>query len=249
MTGLLAVYRREMLALWVTPLAWVLLVVFLLLEGAIFYAIVVHFATLPDAAADSGPLQAFFGQESLLLLITLMLLCPALSMRAFAEERRSGTIESLLTAPVTASSVVLGKYLALVTTFALIWAPTSLYVVIVAKAGSVDPGVVATSYLGILGVGASYLAIGTLMSALTRSQLVALLLTIFLVFGLFVLGIGEYLLEDGPLREASAYLSMGSQMEDFSRGVVDSRRLALDGSLVALCLFLCTRVVESWSWE
>lgn len=248
MSGSLAVFRREMLALWVTPLAWVLLTVFLLLEGGIFYAIVLHFSTLSEPT-ELGPIQAFFGQDSLLLLMTLMLLCPALTMRSFAEERRSGTIESLLTAPVTPAGVVLGKYLAVLATFALIWAPTGLYVLIASKAGSVDPGSVIGGYLGLLGVGASYLAIGTLMSALTRSQLVALLLTVFVVFGSFVLGIGEYLLDDGPLRDVSAYLSMGGQMDDFSRGVVDSRRLVLDLSLVALCLFLCTRVVESWSAE
>lgn len=249
MTGALAVYRRELLALWVTPLAWVLLVVFLLLEGGIFYAIVVHFATLPEPSVDSGPLQAFFGQESVLLLITLMLLCPALTMRSFAEERRSGTIETLLTAPVSPSAVVAGKYLAVLTTFAIIWAPTLLYVLILGKSGDLDAGTVLSCYLGLLGVGATYLAIGTLMSAMTRSQLVALLLTVFVVFGLFVLGIGEYLLEDGWLRDVSAYLSMGSQMDDFSRGIVDSRRVLLDVTLVACCLFLCTRVVESWSTE
>lgn len=247
MSGALAVYRREMLALWVTPLAWVLLVVFLLLEGGIFYAIVLHFATLPEPSADSSAIQAFFGQDSVLLLITLMLLCPALTMRSFAEERRSGTIESLLTAPVSAGSVVLGKYLAIVSTFVLIWAPTTLYVVIVGKTGHVDVGAVATSYLGLFCVGSSYLAIGVLMSALTRSQLVALLLTVFVVFGLFVLSIGEYLLEDGWLRDLSAYLSMGGQMDDFSRGIVDSRHLVLDCSLIAFCLFGCARVVQSWS--
>jgi ABC-2 type transport system permease protein len=248
-TGALAVYRREMLALWVTPLAWVLLVVFLLIEGATFYAIVVHFTTLPEPAVETGPLQSFFGQESVLLLITLMQLSPALSMRSFAEERRSGTIETLLTAPVSAAAVVFGKYCAMLTTFCLIWTPTALYVLIVAKTSVVDAGSVASSYLGLLGVGATYLAIGTLMSSLTKSQLVALLLTIFVVFGLFVLGIGEYLLADGVLRDAAAYLSIGSQLEDFSRGIIDSRRLVLDLSLVALCLFLCTRVVESWSAE
>ena len=106
MTGLWAIYRREMLSLWVTPLAWVLLVVFLLLEGGIFYSITLHYATLPDPSADSGPLQAFFGEQTVLLLLTLILLCPALSMRLFAEERRSGTLETLLTAPVDASAVV-----------------------------------------------------------------------------------------------------------------------------------------------
>lgn len=248
MSGLLAIYRREMLSLWVTPLAWVLLVVFLLLEGATFYAITVHFATLPELSIDTGPVQAFFGQESILLPLTLILLCPALTMRSFAEERRSGTIEALLTAPVSPAGVVLGKYLAVLSTYLLIWAPTVLYVLILRNTGSVDWPVVVTSYLGLTGVGASYLAIGTLMSSLTRSQLVALLLTLLVVFGMFLLGIGEYLFQDGLLREICAHVSMASQMEEFSKGVVGLRRLVFDGSVVALCLFWCVRVVDSYRW-
>jgi len=249
MTGFLAVYRREMLSLWVTPLAWVLLTVFLLLEGTIFYSIVVHFTTLPDLAVDNGPVQAFFGQESILLLLTLILLCPALTMRTFAEERKSGTIETLLTAPLGASSVVLAKYFAVLSTYALMWAPTLLYVVILRKTGSVDWNTVGASYLGLLGVGGSYLALGTLMSALTKSQLVALLLTILFVFGLFVMGIGEYVFEPGAFRELCAHVSMASQMEDFSRGIIDLRRVVFDLSTVVLCLFLTTRVVDSWRWS
>lgn len=248
MTGLLAIYRREMLSLWVTPLAWVLLCVFLLLEGGIFYSIVVHFTTLPEISVDVGPVQAFFGQESILLLVTLILLCPALTMRTFAEERRSQTIEALLTAPVTPAAVVLGKYLAVLSTYALIWAPTVLYVVILRKTGSVDYNVVGVSYLGLFAIGASYLAVGTLMSAMTKSQLVALLLTLLVVFGLFVMGIGEYVFDEGLFHDLAAHVSMASQMEDFSKGVVDSRRLVFDLSLVSFALFATVRVVDSWRW-
>jgi ABC-2 type transport system permease protein len=247
-TGLLAIYRREMSSLWLTPLAWVLLTVFLLLEGTIFYSIVVHFTTLPELSVDTGPVQAFFGQESILLLLTLILLCPALTMRSFAEEKRSGTIETLLTAPVTPLSVVLGKYLAVLSTYALIWLPTVLYVVILRKTGSVDWHVVGTSYLGLFAVGASYLAIGTLMSAMTRSQLVALLLTLLFVFGLFVMGVGEYVFDQGLFHDICAHVSMASQMEDFSKGIIDSKRVVFDSSLVITCLFFTVRVVDSWRW-
>ena len=214
MNGLLAVYRREVLGLWVTSLAWVLLTVFLLLQGAIFYSIITHFASMAEVSVDTGPVQAYFGQESIFLLMTLLLVCPALSMRVFAEERRSGTIESLLTAPVTPASVVLGKYAALLTTYALIWAPTLLYVVILRKTGVVDWGVVGSSYLGLFGIGAAYLSIGTLMSAMTKSQLVALLLTIVVEFGVVILGVGEYIFDPGVFRDVCAHVSMMSQMED-----------------------------------
>jgi ABC-2 type transport system permease protein len=248
MSGFLAIYRREMLSLWVTPLAWVLLSVFLLLQGGVFYSIVVHFAQMSDLTLDTGPLQAYFGQHSVLLSVTLLLICPALSMRTFAEERRSGTIESLLTAPVGATSLVLGKYFAVLSTYVLIWAPTVLYAVILRTTGSVDWPVVGTSYLGLGLIGAGYLALGTLMSALTRSQLVALLLTIFVQFGLFVLGIGEYVFDPGPLRDLCAHVSLSTQLEEMSKGIVDLRRVVFDLSLVAWGLFVTTRVVDSWRW-
>ncbi|HEX9619319.1 MAG TPA: ABC transporter permease subunit [Polyangiaceae bacterium] len=246
MNGFFAVFRREMLSLWVTPLAWVLVASFLLLQGGIFYSIVVHFSQMNDVAIDLGPVQAYFGQQSILMAISLLLLCPALTMRLFAEERRTGTIEPLLTAPVTPAAVVLGKYAATLATYVLMWAPTLLYVVILRDTGSVDWGVVSTSYCGVVGVGAGYLAVGTLMSTVTQSQLIALMLTILLQFGMFVLGIAQYIFEPGWIWEISAHISLSSQMEELSKGVVDSRRLVFDLTLVALPLFLAVRVVDSW---
>ncbi len=247
MRGLVAIYRREMLSLWVTPLAWVLLFIFLLLQGASFYQILLHFASFSNVSIDQGPVQAYFGQ-SLFLVLSLLLVCPALTMRLFAEERKIGTIESLLTAPVSAASVVTAKYLATFTTFALMWLPTVLYIVILRTTGDVDWHVVASSYLGVLGVGAGYLAVGTLMSAMTRSQLVAMMLTALVIFGLLIFGIGERIFEPGPLRDACAHVSVLSQVDELSKGVVDLRRLVFDLTLVVLPLFVTTRVVDSWRW-
>jgi ABC-2 type transport system permease protein len=233
----------------VTPLAWVLLVVFLLLQGGIFYNIVSHFSNLTDLSLDAGPLQAYFGQQSVLVSMTLLILCPALTMRLFAEERRSNTIETLLTTTITPAAAVLGKYLATLSTYSVIWMPTVLYAIILRSTGSVDFGVVLSSYLGLFISGASYLGVGLLMSTLTRSQLVALMLTVMLQFGLFVLSIGEYVFEAGALRELCAHVSLTGQMEEFSRGVVDLRRLVFHGSLAAVALIYATRVVGGWRWD
>jgi ABC-2 type transport system permease protein len=246
-SGFRAVYRREMLSLWVTPLAWVLLFIFLLLQGASFYQILLHFASFSNMSIDSGPVQAYFGQ-SLFLVLSLLLVCPALTMRLFAEERRSGTIEGLLTAPVSPAEVVLGKYMATLTTFGFMWLPTVLYVVILRSTGDVDWHVVASSYLGVMGVGAGYLAVGTLMSAMSRSQLVAMMLTALVIFGLLIFGIGERIFEPGPIRDACAQVSVLSQVDELSKGIVDLRRLVFDLSLAALPLFVTVRVVDSWRW-
>jgi ABC-2 type transport system permease protein len=246
MSGFWAILRREMLSLWVTPLAWVLLAVFLILQGGIFYSIVAHFASFSDLSVDEGPLGAYFGQNSIFLLMTLLLVCPALSMRLLAEERRSGTIEALMTAPVGSAGVVLGKYVAALLTYVLIWVPTLLYVVILRKTGNVDWLVMLSSYLGLFLVGAQYLAIGTLASSLTKSQFVALLVTVLIQFGLFVLGIGEYIFDPGVFHDLCSYVSLAGHMEDFSKGIVDTRRLLYDSSLAIFCLFLTVRVVDSW---
>lgn len=249
MIGFYPVFRRELFSLWVTPMAWVLLVVFLLLQGGIFYNIVVHFSTMPDLSLDVGPLEAYFGQQSILTMLSLLLLCPALSMRLLAEERRSGSIETLMTAPVGSTGIVLGKYCAVLLTYTAIWAPTVLYAVMLRDTGTVDWGIVVSSYLGLLLIGASYLAVGTLMSALTKSQLVALLLTIFVQFGLFLLGIGEYIFDPGLLWEISAHVSMTGQLDEFSKGIVDTRRLVFDLSVIGLSLFLAIRVVQTYRSE
>lgn len=249
MTGLWAVWKRELLAIFVTPLAWVLLVVFLFVEGLHFDLLVEHFAAHPELTSDATPLQAFFG-NSVFFYLVLFLFAPALTMRLFAEERRNGTLEPLLTAPVSPTSVVLGKYAAVLTTYVAMWLPTLLYVLIVARAGPIDWGTVASAYAGVVIVGAAYLAIGLLMSALTSSQIVALVLTALVVLGLFMVGIfGEYVARDGTrLHDVAVYVSVWAQMNDFAAGVIDTQRLVFCGSLVVTSLFLAVRRLEAERW-
>ncbi len=242
-------FVRELRSLWVTPLAWVLLTSFLLLQGGIFYTVTLHFAQMADGSSEAGPLSAYFGQNSLLLAITLLLLCPALTMRTLAEERKTGSIELLLAAPVSSTDIVLGKYLASLLTYALMWTPTVLYAVVLRTVSEVDWHVIASSYLGIALVGASYLALGILCSALGKSQLIALLLSTLVQFGLFVLGIGEYILDPGPLRDLSAHLSLTTLLEETAKGLIDTRRLVLHGSVSVWALFVTSRLVESWRAE
>lgn len=242
-----AVFRRELLGLWVTPLAWVLGFVFLSLQGVSFSLMLDHFNQWATPSSDIGPVQGYF--TSLFVPVSLLLICPALTMRQFAEERRSGTIETLVTAPVGPWSLVLGKYLATFVTYAAMWSPTVLYVLILRDTGAVDWQVVASSYAGVLLLGAGYLAVGTLTSALAKSQLIALLLCTLVLFGLFILGIGERVFEPGPLLELCRHVSALSQLEDFARGIVDLRRIVYDLTLAGFSLFLTARVVDSWRFE
>lgn len=242
------IFKRELFAAFVTPLAWVLVCVFLLVQGLHFYLLVDFFAGQKQIASDQTPVQAFFG-NTVLLYIVLFLLVPPITMRLFAEERKSGTVETLMTAPVSSASVVLAKYASAIVVYAFMWAPTLLYVVILGRTGDVDWRVVGASYLGVALVGAGYLSLGLLMSALTKSQFLALVLTAMVILVLFILGVGEFITRDGTLvHDVCAHVSVWAQMNDFASGVVDTRRIVFDATLIVLPLFLTVKVVDSWRW-
>ena len=247
MRGFVAIYKRELFAFFVTPLAWVLVTAFLFVQGMHFYLLVDHFANQP-VESDQTPVQSFFGNTVLLYLI-LFLLVPPITMRLFAEERRSGTIELLLTTPLSTPALVLAKYAAALTTYVAMWAPTVLYVVILGRTGEIDWHVVGASYLGVLLVGSGYLSVGLLMSAMTRSQFLALVLTAMVILGLFIVGVGEFITREGTLaHDICGHLSVWAHMNDFAAGIVDSRRLVYYATLTGVPLFVTVRAVDAWRW-
>jgi len=245
MIGCLSVARRELLALWATPLAWVSLVAFLILQGGAYSAIVTSLATLPELSLDVGPTQAFFGQ-SIFPPLSMLLLCPALTMRTFSEERRSGSIELLLSAPLSASAMVIGKFLAVWLTYAAMWIFTLLYFYVLKQSGHIEWPIVASSYLAVVGIGGGILALGVLASVVTRSQLVAAMLAGGLIFALVLVGIGENILLYGWGHEVCRQLSIKSQLQEMAQGVISSRRLVFDLTLMVLPLALSVHIVDGW---
>lgn len=237
-----ALLKKELLALWVTPLAWALLTGFLLLQGISFFLVLDHYGKFGGSALEQGPVQGYY--SSLFIPVALLLLCPALSMRSFAEERRAGTLETLLTVPLPTPALVLAKYSALLVTYTVMWIPTLLYVAILRDTGVVDWGTIGSSYLGLMLLGASYLAVGVLSSALTRSQLVAMLLCVTVLFGFFILGVGEQVFDPGPLLELCRHVSVLSHLDEFSKGIIDLRRIVFNLSVVVFALFCAVRVID-----
>ncbi len=245
MNAFFAVLRRELFQFFLTPLAWVLGTAFLLLQGMHFYVLVDHFSRQRAFDGDT-PIHAFFG-ETVVLYVILFLVLPAMTMRSFSEERRSGTVETLLTAPIRPVALVLAKYLATLIVYVALFTPTVLYLFIVGRTGTVDWGAVRASYFGVFLIGAMHLAIGIFMSALAKSQFVAFVTTAMIVLGQFVLGLSEIDATRGSLTQRIAsHVSIWVHMNDFASGVVDSRHVVFTLSFAALALFLTTRAVESW---
>ncbi len=246
MRALMAILSRELRAYFFSPLAYVVAALLLLVNGAVFWLIVSY---LNDPRAGIGaPLELFFGQTVFFWLV-LLFVAPVVTMRLLSEERRSGTIEVLMTAPVTAAQVVVGKYLAALVFYLFLWAPTVAYALILSRYSEVDWGPVAAGYVGIVGIGALLLAAGVLASSLSRSQLVAAVLTFAIAGPLFAIGFLEFLFTGDTLKEVFAYLSLPRHMEDFSRGIVDSRRLVYYVSVSALFLFLAARSLAAKKWR
>jgi ABC-2 type transport system permease protein len=145
--------------------------------------------------------------------------------------------------------VVLAKYASVVTTYVAMWAPTVFYLIILKRTGDIDWGVASAAYLGVFLVGAGYLSLGLLMSAITSSQFLALVLTALLVLTLFILGVGEFVTREGTLmHDICAHVSVWAHMNDFAAGIVDSRRLVFYGALIVLPLFVTVRAVDAWRW-
>ncbi len=243
MNGVLATYRRELRAFFFSPLAYVMLFFFLVVTGVIFVYIV---GQLNNPASPGGPPLKFFFTATWLM---LLLLGPLLTMRLVSEELRSGSIEVLMTAPVTEGQVIAGKFLASFTFYAFLWAPTLGYAGMIALYEKVDWGPVAAGYLGVLLIGALFLAIGIFASAMTRSQLLAAMMTAALLFVLFLLGVFEELVNNDLMKRALGYVSIFNHIDELANGIVDTRRLVFYLSGTLFFLFLASRALEDKKWR
>lgn len=248
MRAAFTIAKRDIFAYFVSPIAYVVTVVWLVWCGLQFYLLAGVFASAPSLSATANPLSAFFG-GSVLFFIPLLVFAPVLTMRLLAEERHTGTLEPLLTAPITTASVVMGKYLAALVFWVALWVPTLMYVWIVSQFGSVDMGAVLTSYLGVLGIGFYYMAIGLAMSALAKNQIVAALLTFMLLAGLFAVGLLSFLDTFASYRDAIDYISLWGHMQAFSKGIVDTRIVVFDLSLAGLFVYLAWRALDGRSFQ
>jgi ABC-2 type transport system permease protein len=246
-SAILTIARREVGAFFVSPIAYVVMTVWLLVFGGVFFLLAMF---LSSAGPGENLLQAFFGGTTLFYL-PLLVFSPMLTMRLLAEERAQGTLESLMTAPVTELQVVLGKYLAAMVFWVALWAPTLLYVWLVARGGegNVDWGAMAATYTGILGIGVLYMAVGLFMSSVARNQIVAAMLTFLVLGGLFGIGLAGYATLDDQSRAIFEYVGLWTQMASFAKGIVDTRYLVYDVSIAVLALFLTVRVLQANRWQ
>ena len=229
-----AIVGREWRAYFLSPLAYVILAAFLVMNGLIFYAIV-SFLNSPNA--PKGQALPYLFTNTYFWIFNLFVV-PIIAMRLFAEERKSGTIEILLTAPVTETEVVLGKWTGALGFFLTLWAPTLIYVWILRSQVPIDLGPVAAGYLAIVLLGAYFLSVGTFASTLTKNQIVAAILAFGMLIPIFSVGLLETILSDPSKRDLLGYFNLWDHMDEFARGIVDTRRIVYYVSATVFFLFL-----------
>ena len=232
------VARRELAAYFATPVASVFIVIFLVLQGALTFNLGQFFSR---GQADLNPFFTFVPWVFLLLV-------PAITMRLWAEERRLGTIELLLTLPITQAEAVLGKFLAAWAFCAIALVLTFPFVITVNILGNPDNGVIASGYVGSLLVAGAFLSVGSALSALTKNQVIAFVLAVAVCFIFAVASypvVTDFLSRNTPvLADIARRIAVIDRFQDFTRGIVSLRDLIFFATFIGFWLFLNTVIVD-----
>jgi len=246
----LTLTRRELAAFFVSFTGYVIIAAVTLLIGWSFVVLMTNLGSNPSPM----PVTELFYRTYFFWLIVL-LATPVITMRLFALEKFSGTFETLMTTPVGDLQVVAAKFAAALIFYTIMWLPM-LPCLFVARhftnqPGTLDPGTVGGMYLGVFLVGSLFLSLGCFASALCRSQMAAAMISFVLGVSLFSLGfLAQAITAVVQWRtQLLSYFGLFDQMNNFARGVVDTRTLVFYLSLTAFFLFLTLRMVESRRWK
>lgn len=243
-------WKQEIATFFRTPLAYVVMVAFLLLTGFNFYASV---NILNHGPTEISIVEAFFNTS--FFWACLFLISPLLTMKLFSEEYKSGTIETLMTAPVRPFQVVLAKFFGVFFLFAVLWAPTVIYFALfwpsIHQIAAASYGAYAGAYGMLLLLGMFYLSIGCFYSAMTRHQLISGMLSFSTILVLFFLSMTTSLhTYTGPYQEnLVTFFSPIENMTCFSRGLIDTRPIICYLSLTGFMLFLTFQIFQSRTWR
>ncbi|HKS81821.1 MAG TPA: ABC transporter permease subunit [Candidatus Acidoferrales bacterium] len=259
MKGFYAIYRKEMGHYFVSPIAYAIIGLFVLIAATLFY-IFLRTEMIQSMQAQYQSMQSGMPMEIdvpanvmraffFWLFILALFLTPMLTMGVFADERKRGTMELLMTSPITEAQIVLGKFAASLTLFALMLLPTLSFLVFMYLHSDPMPPwrVLWCGYAGIMLLGGSLLALGSFISSLTENQIIAAVLSFVLLMLVWLLSVGQSF--GGWIGNTLAYLSFFTHYEDFTRGIIDTTALVYYFSIMVFFVFLTVRSVDSMRWR
>lgn len=236
MSSVLFILKRELANYFHSLTAYIVVILFLLITGGMFW--LQFFEGTPTPT-----MRGFFSDAPLFLAF----FAPAVTMGLVAEEKRAGTLELLMTMPVSDGQIILGKFLAAVTLLAVTFLFTVPYALSVSTMGTLDWGPVLGGYLGLVLLGATYAAVGLMVSSWTKDQIVAILLGFFLCFALFIM---DRLFPDskGLVAQIFEYLSSNFHFRNIARGVVQLSDIAYYLGVIAICLTVARNTLTARRW-
>jgi ABC-2 type transport system permease protein len=253
MSNVLAIAQKELKSYFASPIAYIIVGVFALVFGYFYFVSVTFFlqASLQMGMPGAGQVNInTMAIRPLLqnIAVVALFMLPLITMRTYAEEKRTGTIELLLTSPLTDTQIVLGKFLGAVALYALMLAVTWIHIGILFVYGNPEWKPIVTGYLGLLLMGAAFMSIGLLISSLTRNQIVAGVVTFSVLLLLWTL---NWMSESsGPMaQKVLSALSITERFDDFSKGVISVSHLVYYVSFITFGLFLTTKSVDSERWR
>jgi ABC-2 type transport system permease protein len=253
MSNVLALAGKELRSYFASPIGYVVVGLFAFIFGWFFYTILAFFLRSSLQMGQFGPQSVNVNQMMIRPVVLnasviLLFVLPLITMRTFAEEKRSGTIELLLTSPITDWQLVLGKFFGALGLVAIMLAVTLVNIALLFLYGNPEWTQIATSYLGFLLLAGCFIAVGLFISTLTKNQIVAAFGTFATFLMLWVVNwIGE---GSGPVLQAVvSALSITDHFEDFTKGVIDTKHLVYYFSFIAFGLFLTAKSIDAERWK
>jgi len=228
-----AIARRELASYFTSPVAYILMAAYLFVVAFVF-----------NMTLERAYMEQVFGTIGFLSL----LVCPVITMRLISEEARSGTLETMLTVPVSDLEIALGKYFGAFVFFLILQAPTLVFVYILSRHGSPDYGAIFSGYAGVALFGAMLVSLGLLISSLTKNQVIAAFTSTVIMFVLFIGGMMARNVS-GTAGKVLQYIGTESHYQDFINGVINSQHVVYFLTLTAFFLFLAVRSIESHRWR
>jgi len=232
------IFKREFVSFFNSPIAYIFVAVFLIVTNWLFFTR--FFLT------GQANMREWFGLVPWLFL----LLAPAITMRAWAEEKKTGTMEFLLTLPIRDWEVVIAKFLSALFFLIVVLAFSLTLPITIGRLGNLDMGIVFAGYIGTLLMGAMYLSLGLLISSFSKNQIVAFLISLSVLFGLFIIGSNNVLsFTNGPIASMLQFISTSTHFNSIVKGIFDSRDIIYYLSFTALFIYLNIQTIGSRNWR
>ena len=251
--NVIAIADKELRSYFASPIAYIIIGLFALLFGWFFFVYLNFFVQRSSGMGPMGGGANNINQDMIRYVlmnsaVIILFVMPMITMRTYAEEKRSGTIELLLTSPLTDVQIILGKFFGAMGLYAAMLLVTMLYMAILFVFGNPEWRPIAAGYLGLLLMGGCFISVGLLISSLTKNQIVAGVMTFAVFLMLWVINwIAD---QSGPtMRDVVNYLSIVDHYDDFARGIIDTKHVVYYLSFITFGLFLTAKSVDSERWR